>query len=222
MNHGQEQRRATGATTDSETRTRLLDATIDVLNTSGAEAATSRAIANAAGENLASITYYFGSKRELVDQAMVSTARRLIQPVVEEFADDSRDSITTLLAAVQQLYRILDANDNLLGPYIHSLAAAATNEAVAVEVRSLHRELASVLAAEIAAQQHQARLPSWVQVDSMAQLIVALVNGVAVSIAIDPGHTQPAAIGSQFTQLLLAVQSPSPEPPHQTRADRAL
>ncbi len=143
-----------------------------------------------------------------MDQAMVTTARRLIQPVVEEFADDGRDSITKLLEAVQQLYRILDTNDGLLGPYIHSLAAAATNEAVAVEVRSLHRELASVLAVEIVAQQRQDLLPSWVQPDSMAQLIVALVNGVAVSIAIDPAQTEPTAVGSQFTQLLLAVQSP--------------
>lgn len=209
MNHGQAQRRATG-TADSETRTRLIDATIDVLCTSGFEAATSRAIAEAAGENLASITYYFGSKRELLDQAMVTTTRRLIQPVVEQFADDGAGSITKLLAAVQQLYRILDANDTLLGPYIHTLAAAATNEAVAVEVRSLHRELASVLAAEITVQQRQDSLPDWVQADSMAQLIVALVNGVAVSIAIDPARTQPTAVGSQFTQLLLAVQSPRP------------
>ncbi len=210
MNQGQQQRRASGATTGSEARARLLEATIDVLNTVGPAAATSRAIANAAGENLASITYYFGSKRELVNQAMVTTARRLIQPVVQEFADDGRDSITKLLTAVQQLYRILDAHETLLGPYIHSLAAAATNEAVATEVRSLHRELASVLATEIAAQQRHDLLPSWVRPDSMAQLIVALVNGVAVSIAIDPAETEPTAVGLQFTQLLVAVQSSGP------------
>ena len=46
------------------------------------------------GPNYASITYYFGSKRDLVDEAMVTAARRLIQPVVAEFADDGRDSIT--------------------------------------------------------------------------------------------------------------------------------
>ncbi len=44
----------------------------------------------------------------------------------------------------------------------------------------------------------------------MAQLIVALVNGVAVSIAIDPAETQSEAVGSQFTQLLPAVQCPRP------------
>lgn len=210
MNHGQVQRRAKGAEAGSNVRTRLLDATISILDTAGPEAATSRAIADAAGENLASITYYFGSKRELVDAAMVTATRRLIQPVVAEFAHDGRDSITKLLSAVQQLYRILDAHETLLGPYVHSLAAATTNDAIATEVRSLHRELASVLAAEISAQQHQGLLPNWVESDSMAQLIVSLVNGVALSIAIDPDETQPTAVGSQFAQLLLAVRAPTP------------
>lgn len=210
MTSGQEQRRAKGTVEGSGVRARLLDATIRLLDTAGPAAATSRAIADAAGQNLASITYYFGSKRDLVDEAMVTAARRLIQPVVAEFADDGRDGITKLLGAVQQLYRILDEHASLLGPYIHSLAAAATNEAIATEVRSLHRELSSVLAAEIVAQQQHGLLPDWVQADSMAQLIVSLVNGVAVSIEIDPDGTQPTAVGSQFTQLLLAVRAPTP------------
>lgn len=209
MNKGQQQRRSKGSTAPSDVHARLLDATIRVLGTAGPGAATSRAIADAAGENLAAITYYFGSKAELVDQAMLTAARRLIRPVVAEFADDGRDSITKLLGAVQQLYRVLDENENLLGPYIHSLAAAPTNEAIATEVRSLHSELASMLAAEIATQQSEGLLPDWVQASSIAQLIVSLVNGVAVSVAIDPDEIQPVAVGSQFTQLLLAVREPA-------------
>lgn len=205
-----QQRRSAETTTDAEPRGRLLEATIDLLNAGGPEVATSRAIATKAGENLASITYYFGSKQELISRAMASTARRLIQPVVDEFADESKDSVAKLLAAVHKLYRILDDNDELLAPYLHSLAAAPTNETVATEVRSLHRELAAILATEIASQQSEGLLPEWIRPHPMAQLIVALVNGVAVSIAIDPTHTEPAAIGTQFTQLLLAARSPGP------------
>lgn len=215
MNQSQEQkqRRAKGAPEASDVRLRLLDATIHVIETEGPEAATSRAIANAAGENLASITYYFGSKSELVDEAMVVTARRLIQPVIAEFVDDGRDSTAKLLSAVQRLYGILHAHQVLLGPYLHSLAAATSNDAVTVELRSLHRELSSALAAEIVAQQSNGLLPGWVQPDAMAQLIVSLVNGVAISIAIDPDETLPTAIGSQFTQLLLGVRSSTAQGP---------
>ena len=209
MKQGQEQRRAKGSAQPSDVPARLLDATISVLDAAGPESATSRTIADVADENLASITYYFGSKRQLVHEAMVIAARRLIQPVVAEFAHDERDSITKLSRAVQQLYRILDAHRSLLGPYVHSLAAATTNDAIATDVRSLHRELRSVLAAEISIQQHQGLLPNWVEPDSMAHLIVSLVNGVAVSLAIDPEEAQPTALGSQFAQLLLAVRAPT-------------
>lgn len=138
---------------------------------------------------------------------MAATARRLIQPVVDALADDDKDSVEKLLAAVQQLYKVLDGNENLLGPYLHSLAATPTNETVATEVRSLHRELAAMLASEMESQQHQDLLPAWIQPQAMAQLIVALVNGVAVSVAIDPTRTDPAGVGTQFTQLLLAART---------------
>jgi AcrR family transcriptional regulator len=209
MNSGQ-QRRAKGSTVDAQVQARLLNATIDLLTAGGTEAATSRAIARAAGENLASITYYFGSKRELLSQAMTATSRRLIQPVVDEFADDTKDSVAKLLAAVQQLYQILNDNQGLLGPYLHSLAAAPTNDTVATEIRSLHRELAEVLATEIASQLSEGQLPDWIEPHAMAKVIVALVNGVAVSIAIDPTQTDPATVGTQFARLLLAARSPRP------------
>ena len=203
-----QQRRSSQATTEPKTRTRLLDATISILNAGGPEAATSRAITEAAGENLASITYYFGSKSELVSQAMTSTARRLIQPVVDEFADESKDSVAKLLAAIQRLYQILDSNTDLLGPYLHSIAAAPTNDTVAAELRSLHRELTAILAAEIETQLSNGQLPHWIQPNPMAQLIVALVNGVAASVAIDPTQSDATAIGSQFAQLLLTARTP--------------
>ena len=191
-------------------RARLLDATIRLLDTAGPEAATSRAIADAAGQ-IASITYYFGSKRDLVDEAMVTAARRLIQPVVAEFADDGRDGITKLLrvpsssstaSSTNMRVSSVRTSTPLLRPQPTRQSPPRCDHCTA--------ELSSVLAAEIVAQQQHGLLPDWVQADSMAQLIVSLVNGVAVSIAFDPDGTQPTAVGSQFTQLLLAVRAPTP------------
>lgn len=202
-----QRRRSNAIAAESKARTRLLEATIDLLKTGGPEVATSRAIATAADENLASITYYFGSKSALLSEAMTSTARRLIQPVVDEFADKEKDSIAKLMAAAQALYEILRDNADLLGPYLHSLAAAPNNDIVGVEVRTLHRDLSAILETEMESQQQQGQLPEWIKPQPMAQLIVALVDGVAVSTAIDPTLTQPAAIGAQFAQLLLAART---------------
>ena len=42
----------------------------------------------------------------------------------------------------------------------------------------------------------------------MAQLIVAVVHGTLLASVVDPGHTDEAAIGAQFAQLLLGARIP--------------
>ena len=200
------QRRAS-ATSDAQARSRLIAATTDLIAKSGPTATTSRAIATEAGENLGSITYYFGSKDELVAQAFAAVARDLIEPVVDQLRDQNTDPVTKMLAAMQTLQQILANNEDQLPAYVQSLAAASTNDTVRSEIQRLHRELIAVLAAEMATQQEAGTLPSWVIPESMAQLIVSLVNGVALAVTTDPTNTDAPAIAAQFAQLLLAVRT---------------
>jgi len=74
------QRRSATDAANPGVRRRLLDATVELVGTGGPQTATSRGIASAAGENLAAITYYFGSKEELLAEAMAATARQLTSP----------------------------------------------------------------------------------------------------------------------------------------------
>lgn len=200
------QRRAS-PTSDAQARSRLIAATTDLIAKSGPTATTSRAIATEAGENLGSITYYFGSKDELVAQAFATVARDLIQPVVDQLRDQSTDPVTKMLAAMQTLQQILANSEDQLPAYVQSLAAASTNDSVRSEVQRLHRELVDVLAAEMTTQRETGDLPSWVIPESMAQLIVSLVNGVALSVTTDRENTDPAAVAAQFAQLLLAARN---------------
>lgn len=73
-------------------RERLLAAAGTLIAQEGTAAATSRAISARAGENLAAITYYFGSKDELVSEALIRHARTLIEPVVTELTSDRPSS----------------------------------------------------------------------------------------------------------------------------------
>ncbi len=41
----------------------------------------------------------------------------------------------------------------------------------------------------------------------MAQLIVAVVHGTLVASVVNPAHTDEAAIGAQFAQLLLGART---------------
>lgn len=186
----------------------MLDTTAELLRAAGPQAATSRAIADAAGENLGAITYYFGSKEQLVAESMVAVARTLIEPVVAELADRDADPVQKLVGSIQLLYGILDANRHQLPGYLHSLAAAATNKTVRHGIQALHRSLASVLAEAIGDQRSRGLLPGWIDPEPMAQLIVATVNGVIVAAATDPERTDEVAAGAQFAQLLLAARTP--------------
>lgn len=191
---------------DSEVRQRLVDAARAVVTDNGVAAATSRAITDRAGENLASITYYFGSKDALVSAALVREARTLLQPVLDVLGGEEPPH-TRLLAAVQMLTRIVHERGDHLTAYLDCLSRSVRDEHVATEVRSLWRGLQHHLTDDMARQRDAGLIPAWVDPPAMAALIVALANGVATAVAVDPETTDTAAIGQQFASLLLAART---------------
>lgn len=205
------QRRASPHT-GSSARGQLVEATAQLVATGGIEAATSRAITDAAGQNLGSITYYFGAKENLISESLATTARTLMGPVVAALTDQADSPAQRMLKAATMLTRILEEQRDRLPGYVHGLAAARHDETVGNEIRALHRDLTTVLEHEMTTQQNAGLIPDWVNPNAMAQLIVALVNGVAVAAAIDPAGADPINISNQFAMLLLAARPPQHEP----------
>ena len=191
---------------DSRTRSKLIEATQQLLATRGADALTSRAIASAADANLASITYYFGSKEQLVTESMVATARELLAPVVATLSSNAEPT-ARMIESVVLLNRILDQHRDDLAAYLQVLAASPTNPSIAGALQALHRDMARLLAEQINDQRTAGQLPSWVSPTEMAQLIVAVVHGTLVASIVDPSHTDEAAIGAQFAQLLVGART---------------
>ena len=204
-----EMQRRSSEDSDARTRGKLIEATQQLLATAGAHALTSRAIASAADANLASITYYFGSKEQLVTESMIATARDLLAPVVLTLNSDGEPTVK-MLESVVLLSRILDEHRDDLSAYLHVLAASPTNPSIAAALRALHRDMARVLAEEIDVQRAAGQLPSWISPTVMAQLILAVVHGTLVASVVDPGNVDEAAIGAQFAQLLLGARTTPP------------
>ena len=201
-----EMQRRSSEDSDARTRGKLIEATQQLLATAGAHALTSRAIASAADANLASITYYFGSKEQLVTESMIATARDLLAPVVLTLNSDGEPTVK-MLESVVLLNRILDEHRDDLSAYLHVLAASPTNPSIAAALRALHRDMARVLAEEIDVQRAAGQLPSWISPTVMAQLILAVVHGTLVASVVNPGNVDEASIGAQFAQLLLGARS---------------
>jgi AcrR family transcriptional regulator len=197
------QRRA-GGKRDTGVRERLLAAAGTLIAQEGTAATTSRAISARAGENLAAITYYFGSKDELVSEALIRQARTLIEPVVTELTSD-RPQLEKLARAVDMLTTLFGDHRDQLAGYLSCLAQSAHQARLGAAVRGLSRELRRRLAEEMRSQQSRGLVPEWVQPEAMAALIVALVNGVVAGAVVDPEQSDPRAIGQQFAGLLVAV-----------------
>ncbi len=202
-----DQRRAS-EDSNAPTKHKLIAATRQLLADGGAEGLTSRAIATAADANLASITYYFGSKEQLLTESMIATARELLAPVVAALRSDG-DPVAKMLESVLLLNRILQERRDDLAAYIHALAAAPSNPAIATALRGFHHDIGLLLAEQIDIQRSAGQLPAWVSSTEMARLIVAVVHGTLVASVLDPERTDESAIGAQFAQLLVQARTTS-------------
>ncbi|MBW3547253.1 MAG: TetR family transcriptional regulator C-terminal domain-containing protein [Actinobacteria bacterium] len=185
------------------TRERLLAGALTCVRSKGLTATTSRDIAAASGVNLAGITYHFGSKDALIAEALLSAVRRWLAPARAVLAAGG-DAATRATATVAALTASLDEAREWLPVYLEALVHARHHDALGAALGDLRSELHGLLAADIEQFQARGALPAWVQPPVMASLLVAMADGIAVHVALDP-HADHRAVTAHALQLLLAA-----------------
>jgi AcrR family transcriptional regulator len=193
------------------TRARLLRATLEVLGRNGVARTTSREIAAAAGVNLQAITYHFGSKDDLVTQALVDAVRTWIEPARTALTGIAGDPLGGLFATITALREALDEAREHVPAYLEALATAARDEAVRAPIVALLAELREALAASIGELRDAGLIASWVEPEAMAALIVAAGDGFVLHTTLDPDAHAPGPALEQVTRLLLAAMRDQPE-----------
>jgi AcrR family transcriptional regulator len=128
------------------TRDRLLNAALTVVESAGVAGATSRQIATAAGTNLQAITYHFGSKDELVAQALVGAVRDWVEPARAALRGLADDPAGHLVRAVWELQTTLAEALPRVPAYIEALAMVPRSEPFRQQIRSLLGQLRAELA----------------------------------------------------------------------------
>ena len=186
-------------------RDRLVDATRACVRTRGVADTSSRVIAETAGVNLAAITYYFGSKDELVAAALAEELRAWTQPALDRLSAPD-DPARRLLGAVEILTAAFDRHRDrvpgLLEVFVHTARDRdPRNPIVAVWTEVRHR-LESVID-ELRA---GAVIADWVDPSAMAALIVAVVAGTVVNETVDPAGPGHRLVAAQFAGLLLQAR----------------
>src|ERR1700741_4990668 len=91
----EDRRRAAG----ERTRSRLIDAALDLLGERGEEGVTLRELTDAAGANVASVSYHFGSLQSLCDAAIEHALERYLEPKKEAVSELGPESTLDELAA---------------------------------------------------------------------------------------------------------------------------
>jgi AcrR family transcriptional regulator len=191
---------------EADTKQRLIDGTLAVLAAKGLNGATSREIAAASGVNLGGITYHFGSKDALVAETLLAAMRSWLDPAITALRSDA-DPVSRMVGAIHALQASFEEATPLLPVYLEALVQATRNPALKQGVDSLFGEIRGFLSQQTAELVAMGFLPAWVQPDSMATLLIATADGIALHAALDPSRVNHAAVADQVVQLLLAARS---------------
>lgn len=187
------------------TRERLLDAAVASLRAHGAAGLTSREIARSAGVNLQAITYHFGSKDALVAEALTGLVRSRLAPV-RAALETAGDPAERLFGALRTITGSFVGARSDLEAYADAVAASSTNETLATALGELHTEMVDYLAALVRDLQGEGYVQGWVEPQSMAALLVAIGDGVAMQAHY--GEPDVAGVLDQVAMLLLGARDP--------------
>lgn len=189
----------------TDTRARLLDATRRCIAANGLAGTTSRDITSTAGANLAAITYHFGSKEELVAQALLEGLRNWLAPAIEVLGSDA-DPATRATLAIRALTAAFVEQRHDAPGYFQALVEAPRIKPLHTGLIRLWTELRSLLAGQIGDMQERGELESWVDPIAMAGVLIAIANGLALQVTVDPDGPSLSDMAGQFGTLLLSAR----------------
>lgn len=189
-----------------DTRAGLIAGTLQVLKDQGLAGATSRAIASASGVNLGGITYHFRSKDELVAQALLVAIRSWIEPALDALRREAPPAVR-MMEAIQTLQRSFETARDLLPVYLEALVHTNRSDSLRRGVNELLGELRGFLSEQIEELKQSGFLPDWIEPDSMAALLLATGDGLALHAALDPVSVDQQSIAGQAMQVLLSVSN---------------
>ena len=170
----------------------------------GIAGTTSREITAIANANLASITYHFGSKDQLVAEALFDEIERRVRPALDSF-DGPSTATDALLRVVQQLLAEFERTKDDAVVYLEALLLATRDPDYRDRALALTASIGTHLSDLIEALRTEGVVPPWVDPAAMASLVLAVANGIVLQSELDPDGADPAAMAGQFASLLLAA-----------------
>ena len=187
----------------ARTRRRVLEVTRRLLSESGPGNVTLDQVAAGSGVAKTSILWHFGSKQELLLEALDAVIRDFERAFGARYPDPSTPA--ERLALFLRDYAAFMKQHPYLGDVFFSFALGdPSNEGARSRVRDLYRRYRAMVASHVGAVDGD-------QGHELAAAIVGLVDGVFIQWSLDPDQLDPDAVFGAFLRGLSALGSASVE-----------
>jgi AcrR family transcriptional regulator len=189
-------------------RDRLIDGAVECLKTKGYAGTTARDIASAAGANLASIGYHFGSKEALLNEAVARVCQESVQRMGQAaFAEPGEDPLGRVAASWLAMFEGFQAKDGFYGVYIDAACQARWNPELRETMVAQHRRDRDAVAEMVKTALGDDLARSGADPRVVAAYLIAVYDGFAIQWLLDPdeaptGEELLASLGAALNAAL--------------------
>lgn len=177
-----------------DNRAALLKGARQCLEQIGYARTTARDVASAAGVSLGAIGYHFGSKEQLLNEAIAEGFRDWIASFAPLVIDTGASGLDAVVRqAIPQFFRLMEDNRALLIAFIEAMAQAehvpVLREQLAEQYRQSRAAAADMITESIGPQLASVGLDS----STVSSLVLALVDGLIMQYVLEPAATPGSA-----------------------------
>jgi AcrR family transcriptional regulator len=189
-------------------REQLLTAARRLLEEKGYARITTRDLVAASGTNLASIGYHFGSKAELLNEAIGVVLEEWTQQLAKiAMADPAASPIERGISTWTAMLEHAPDRRTLALSFTEALAQAERSPRLREQFAELYRRCRAQVSALVAVSLGDGTSPDDPRCTSIASFVIAACDGLAMQCLIDPGQAPtPEAMRAGLGALLMASQ----------------
>jgi len=154
---------------------------------------TARDVATAAGVSLGAIGYHFGSKEELLNEAIGDAFRDWFTSFDSLIAQSDVQGFDAVVRQViPRFSTLLETSRPLLAAFVEAMAQSQhvpeLREQLAQQYRENRQSAVAMMAAALASQEIESTLP----LDTFSSLLIAVVDGLVLQFLLEPADTPSA------------------------------